>query len=1760
LQTTYQKDRQNNPRDGESSPFERIYQLYVDGPGVSQLASEYEAAVKENPGDANAHLVLAHVYKKLGREQQMLSAYRKAVRLSPEHYYFRLVLGRTYLSLRQYDNAIAQLEKAASLKPKERTPIYADDLLDIYKSLGKAYLRRNQPEDAIKSWKKIAELEPENVYSRLELADLFVEQELYAEAIEEHKAIIELKKTDPGRVCKSWRDIGKIYELMGEYEEAMGAYEQILEKTAPGNWLRKEVRARTIAIYMRQNNLSGLVKYYQERLKTNPIDPELLGLLAEAYVENGQLQEAIETYQKALKHSPGDIELRLSLIRILQEEKRYQETVREYEILIEGQPNQVEIYRDFGALYLEMEQPEEAKTIWERFAQRRPNDATTQVIAADIYKLYDFPDEAIAHYEKAVELAPGQVDYLDALGELHFKQGNLESAISTWNKIVEDKDEPKAAAANYSRLAEVLLRQKNKRGEPRLLDEALAAMKKSVELAPKDFQMRQEYAQTLLEAEKYDAAFKQFEEGAKIASSDLLRTNMEDGMLEVYKRQGVLAEKIRELESKKDNDYKRYMKIARMYAKYDDMNKAKDNLARALELAPEEVHLLQWQAELYKIMGRLAESIEVNNRLVKLDKENAREYYIAIAQLNNQLNRKEEARAAMNQAIAKSPRDPEGYRLLANMESRWGYHDVAIEQLKKAIKLERDSTDLRAELARVYRKAEMYRPASEQYWACFRMGKDAATKLSFAKPLIDVYSEMDKLDELREQFTLMSHNRSAGVLPLLALAQLDEYLGNLAAAQEKVAQALDKQPMQPEILREMVRLSVEQSNIIGAIEYQRYLAEVEPSDFSQTKLGELLLEAGHKQEAISAWNKLLEGEVDAKDYLNLAQLMAKNDLVDETVATLKNVPLQKTDDSGILYGVGAIYMSLSKPELARPYFKQLLSFPVEYKRKPKEPPTYDELLKVLRCARDLEAKITGGQPWHPRSLAELQAGALVWLDGIYQQEGALDDFEKELLADAQTSPKDAKPMLWLAGLHLLRRDDDAALGMLADVAHNPNFPNDARVRGAVLSLAKQIKSDSPESLDKYIDIAMSGPIDDADVLKGFFGELVKMKKTGQAEELLEKSVKIPALSTLQNWFPSAYIQIASSYIEQNTTKIDEKSWHLIAPFDNPQTTNNRGEGFAKTYPPENEINLAKIYQGKSGEVKWIQKVDSNPEDNQVNLEEIFGMIEWAVAYAYTTFNSPAEQSVTLQVASDDDVIIWLNGALVHSNEIARGMVKPDEVAAFLKSGENQLLVKICNRTLNWAFSVAYQTKPQSEEADRLIVKAMSLKIDDADAFKSFFGELIKLGKLKEAEETLERSKSDKKLVDLQDWHPAAYLMLAQAHHGLGHKEDTEKFVNLALALAITKPKTLQGCFDTLVKLGNRKEAESLLDKYSTSPTPEGLQSWYPTAYLQLAKGEFVRPREADWWIIGPFDNSDRKGLATEYPPDKEINLNATYPGVGGDVKWAQRTDKNPDDGVIDLAEIFETQEKYTAYAWQTFESLTDQTILFDLHGDDDTQVKVNGVEVYRHDDDASEGVAPAPLKAGKNEIFVKVCNRVQYWSFIVGYQTEENKRNYDRLIAQAESLSLKDQGAFQAYCNMLIQLGKLEYAQELIEKSASMKELQQAQGSATIDLQNWYPSAYLQLSNAHKSKEKGEIADKMLTKALSMPFSDGKAFQDFYNALVKQKKLKEAESLLDKAVAEKSLANIQNWYPNAYLQLAERILKDATPENDKKEEDADKLI
>jgi len=86
----------------------------------------------------------------------------------------------------------------------------------------------------------------------------------------------------------------------------------------------------------------------------------------------------------------------------------------------------------------------------------------------------------------------------------------------------------------------------------------------------------------------------------------------------------------------------------------------------------------------------------------------------------------------------------------------------------------------------------------------------------------------------------------------------------------------------------------------------------------------------------------------------------------------------------------------------------------------------------------------------------------------------------------------------------------------------------------------------------------------------------------------------------------------------------------------------------------------------------------------INISEVLGSTENAVAYLRAKIWSPRKRSATLELGSDDGVKVWLNGETVHANNALRGVTPgQDKVDVTLQRGSNELMLKVTNGGGDW---------------------------------------------------------------------------------------------------------------------------------------------------------------------------------------------------------------------------------------------------------------------------------------------------------------------------------------------------------------------------------------------------------------------------------------------------------------------------------------------
>lgn len=172
-------------------------------------------------------------------------------------------------------------------------------------------------------------------------------------------------------------------------------------------------------------------------------------------------------------------------------------------------------------------------------------------------------------------------------------------------------------------------------------------------------------------------------------------------------------------------------------------------------------------------------------------------------------------------------------------------------------------------------------------------------------------------------------------------------------------------------------------------------------------------------------------------------------------------------------------------------------------------------------------------------------------------------------------------------------------------------------------------------------------------------------------------------------------QIADMVEEESRYEDYITAWQVSGPY--PEKESVTGSLFDMAFVPE---------KPDHGGAKW-RPIPSGTDAAKPWLMELDKAIggQSRVAYLRTYVMSPRKQAARLEIGSDDGVKVWLNGKVVHSNNVARPTkAGQDKANVTLEEGWNSLLLKITQGGGQWS-ACARLRDPNGLHLDGLKVQA-----------------------------------------------------------------------------------------------------------------------------------------------------------------------------------------------------------------------------------------------------------------------------------------------------------------------------------------------------------------------------------------------------------------------------------------------------------------------
>ena len=274
---------------------------FVDKGQIDKAVKEYLRIVQEDPKDVRIWLKIGDLYAKKGAKQDATDTYLKVARFYHEQGFIDKAIAAYKQILKLDQRRVDVILKLAELY-RERGNIH--EAMQHFESVAAHFHREGNTKDALGTVVQLVDMDPENIATRIKLAELYSKEGLLEEA-----------STQFTVACEQLR-------RQGRQDDFLKVAERLLWHKPDNHALNRELAG----LYLRRNDPRRALQKLQTCFKADPRDVETLGLLALAFQaldqkaktvsvlkelarihnENKARDKAAEVYRKILEIVPND--------------------------------------------------------------------------------------------------------------------------------------------------------------------------------------------------------------------------------------------------------------------------------------------------------------------------------------------------------------------------------------------------------------------------------------------------------------------------------------------------------------------------------------------------------------------------------------------------------------------------------------------------------------------------------------------------------------------------------------------------------------------------------------------------------------------------------------------------------------------------------------------------------------------------------------------------------------------------------------------------------------------------------------------------------------------------------------------------------------------------------------------------------------------------------------------------------------------------------------------------------------------------------------------------------------------------------------------------------------------------------------------------------------------------------------------------------------------------------------------------------------
>ncbi|MHB8533831.1 MAG: tetratricopeptide repeat protein [Sulfuricaulis sp.] len=412
-----------NPGDNDALMIKaRLLLAEHDAPGA---IAALRTVLHDQPNLVEAYLYLADAYtlnKDIALAKETLM---KAVELNPKSIKARMGLAQYYARSNDLRSADKTVDEALKLSPND------------YGALGTKYnllMAKKDIKGAQGILEKIITDYPDNPTGYYQLGQLYMSQHKYDAALREFNQASSKFKTSYQLMAA----IVNVYLVEKKPEQALARLNDELAKEPSSRVFVHELMAE---VYITQKKYNEAEKSLNKEIEANPTWNIPYVNLASISLIHEDFSSAEKVYQQGLKAIPDDPQLSMGLAGMYERNKNYDKAIATYERILDKQPGNDIAANNLASLLLDhstdSKSLKRAKELAVRF-ESSTQPAFLDTLGWMYYRSGDM-DKAIGVLEKVVKQAPAVGIFHYHLGMAYYKKNDNSSAKIQLTKALKAK-------------------------------------------------------------------------------------------------------------------------------------------------------------------------------------------------------------------------------------------------------------------------------------------------------------------------------------------------------------------------------------------------------------------------------------------------------------------------------------------------------------------------------------------------------------------------------------------------------------------------------------------------------------------------------------------------------------------------------------------------------------------------------------------------------------------------------------------------------------------------------------------------------------------------------------------------------------------------------------------------------------------------------------------------------------------------------------------------------------------------------------------------------------------------------------------------------------------------------------------------------------------------------------------------------------------------------------------------------------------------